>query len=338
MSVFVILVLSVAATNIYFGIYQRGTIPKTVLPYGLSGIYKWLLLFGLASFSALILNFEFRSNKKTSYTVVILSLLEGFLTNLSLLSRGMVLNTSALVYGVIKSLKFNDIKSNYRFLFKSFFIFLILFIMSLFLVNQIRYGFGTNEISTEISGEYIEGYNFETGLTRHESTIMQLLIDRWVGIEGVMSVVSYPYKGWGLWSAAWKETFQYYKNSFYDDRLIVSPYRNDKPYGVNGTTIKHSVSLPGIIAFCFYPGSYIFLFGCMFLLGLIAALVEVSAYKLGGKNLILCALLAQVVAARYVHFGYVPVQSYLLFGALYLNLFIIYFADKLILFTDLYND
>ena len=69
----------------------------------------------------------------------------------------------------------------------------------------------------------------------------------------------------------------------------------------------------------------------MFLLGAIAAIIEISVFKLGGKNLILCALMAQVVASRYAHFGYVPRQSYLLFGALYLNLFLFYFSNKILI-------
>lgn len=48
-------------------------------------------------------------------------------------------------------------------------------------------------------------------------------------------------------------------------------------------------------------------------------------------NVILCSLLEQVVAFRYLSFGYVPKQSYFLFGTIFLNLFIIYFADKILL-------
>ena len=69
----------------------------------------------------------------------------------------------------------------------------------------------------------------------------------------------------------------------------------------------------------------------MFVLGLIAAAIEISAFRLGGGNVILCAIMAQVVAYRYAHFGYRPNQSYLLFGALYLNLFMIYFSNKIAL-------
>ena len=65
-------------------------------------------------------------------------------------------------------------------------------------------------------------------------------------------------------------------------------------------------------------------------MGAFAAAVEVATFSLGRANLILCSLMAQVVAYRYASFGYVPTQSYLLFGALFLNLLIIYSADRVI--------
>ena len=103
-----------------------------------------------------------------------------------------------------------------------------------------------------------------------------------------------------------------------------------QPYLTADTTKHHYISLPGIVAFLFYPGSFLFLFGGMFLIGTIGAAVEFAAYKLGGGNLILCSLLGQVVAFRFSSFGYVPAQTYLLFGSLFLNLILIYFADKLL--------
>jgi hypothetical protein len=311
---FVALFVTVAVTNFYFGIYQRGAIPRTVLPYGLSGIYSWLLLFGLASISALVLNFEFTLNKKTSYTVVILSLLEGFLTNVSLLSRGMVLNTSALAYGAIRSLKLNSIRSSYRFFGTSFLIFMLLFGSSVILVDHLR-----------LKGPFPGLGSIGLGVISHNTKV--LFLDRFVGIEGVMAVSSYPKPGWDLWREAWKESHSN-TMSFYDTNFIESSYK-----GIDRTK-HHYISLPGIIAFCFYPGSFPFLFACMFMLGAIAAGIEISVFKLGEGNIILCALLAQVVAYRFAHFGYVPGQSYLLFGALFLNLFIIYFSNKLLLYWN----
>ncbi len=325
LSCFVALFGTVAITNVYFGIYQRGTITQTILPFGLNGVYKWLLLFGLASFSALILKFEFEINKRTSYLVVILSLIESFVSNVSLLSRGMILNAGALLYGVFKSIKLNSIKPNIRFFAIIFVVFTILFINSVLLVNYVRSSVFQEQLSV-LGGKKLTLETLDLS-EAHEMTT-PLFIDRWVGIEGVMAVSSYPKLGWNLWGDAWKETYSENATSFYDMNLIESPYINtDK-------TRHHYISLPGIIAFCFYPGSFLFLFWCMFILGTIAALIEFSVFNFGGRNVILCSLLAQVVAFRFASFGYVPTQTYLLFGTLFLNLFLIYFTDKFLLYWD----
>jgi hypothetical protein len=75
-----------------------------------------------------------------------------------------------------------------------------------------------------------------------------------------------------------------------------------------------------------------FLFGSMFLVGIMASVIEMATFKLGGKNIILCSLLAQVIAFRFASFGYVPAQSYLLFGSIFLNIIIIFVADKLLIY------
>jgi len=46
-------------------------------------------------------------------------------------------------------------------------------------------------------------------------------------------------------------------------------------------------------------------------------------------------LLAQVVAYRFASFGYVPAQSYLLFGTLIFNVVIIYMVDKFLTLSSL---
>ena len=324
---FVILIIGVAYTNYYYGFYQRGSIPKTILPYGLGGIYKWFLLFGLASFSALILKFEFTLKNNATYLPMGLAIAETFLSSVSLLSRAMILNIGALLYGAIHTSRIHKFKSDKHFYVPVIIAVVIIFLISLVIVKQLRNIEQGNSRSS--SGSNIE-------LVEFAKSTKILFLDRWVGIEGVLAVTSYPKKGWGLWNTAWKEKFDINKTSFYDNDIITSPYINtDK-------TRHHFISLPGILAFFFYPGSYVFLFVGMMFIGLIAAVIEFSVYKLGNKNLILCALLSQVVAYRYAHFGYVPGQSYLLFGTLFLNLFIIYFSDKIFIYwykykLDIYN-
>ena len=135
---FVLMFVSVAATNALLGIYQRGEITQTILPYGLNGIFKWLLLFGLASFSAILLKFEYLVAKKTTFLVAFITLLESFFSSISLLSRGMILNFSSLGYGAVRELRLFKIKLKVRFFLGCFLGFIFLFGSSVLTVNYIR--------------------------------------------------------------------------------------------------------------------------------------------------------------------------------------------------------
>jgi hypothetical protein len=325
---FFALFVFVASSNVYFGIYQRGQIPNTVLPYGLGGVFKWLLLFGMSSIAAVMLQFEYVISKKSAPGLVLLSLLEGCFSNVSLLSRGMILNQSALIYGLFRSLKSNAIPIRLRFWAASFLVFSVLFVASVFLSNYLRSD-GTISALASVGApsSRVRDAAFADRNASVNSTIAMtgpLFIDRWVGMEGVLAVVGSDRRGWALWQAAWREKYSEYSTSFYDLNLIESPYLTAD------TTKNHFISLPGIVAFLYYPGSYLFLFTFMFLAGAIAAAIEIFAYQAGGKNLILCSLFGQVIAYRYCSFGYAPEQTYLLFGTLLLNVIIFNFTEKLL--------
>jgi hypothetical protein len=152
--------------------------------------------------------------------------------------------------------------------------------------------------------------------------IKVLFLDRWVGIEGMIAVSSSQKKGWALFMEGLGEKYDEHKTSFYDLNLINSPYAK------TDMGIHHYMSLPGFIAFFYYSNSLIFLSFILFILSLFASLIEYTAYKLSRGNLILSALIAQVIAYRYTHFGYVPAQSFLLFGAIILNIVIIFGVYK----------
>lgn len=314
---FICLVFFVGISNIQMGVYQRGQVAVTILPYGLSGVYKWLLQFGLASFGAVILQFEYVLCKRNSYVAAIAVLFEGLASSVSLLSRGMILNTTALFYGLFKSMTLFGVVIKTRFLAIILAVFFLFFVVSVLSVNYLRVNTAQRESTAAVDKK----------MTRHivSYSTTALFVDRWVGIEGVLAVSGSEKKGWDLWRHGWDEVYSENKTSFFDLNLIDSPYLDAD------TSVNHYVSLPGLIAFCFYPGSFPFLFVCLFVAGIIGALCEIAAYKWGGKNLILCSLLAQVIAYRYSGFGYVPAQSYLLFGSLFLNVMIFFAADKAIL-------
>lgn len=299
----------VALSNIWLGIYQRGMVAQTVLPYGLNGIYAWLLQFGLASGSALIIRFELELYRNVPRTAVFVPLLESFMSSVSLFSRGMVLNASALALGALRVIQSMRRSPTVGMIALAASVFAVLFALSVVSVNYLR--------AASSAGSEHATMDVVQNMTT------PLFIDRWVGIEGVMAISSSDRLGWDLWKEAWQEEFKEGELSLFDREFIDSPYKRwefDKPR-------FHSVSLPGLVAFLYYPGSLAFLFVAVLAFAWFAAALEIAAYRFCGRNLVLCALFGQVIAFRYASFGYVPAQSYLLFGALVLNGMMIFAAD-----------
>jgi hypothetical protein len=318
-ALFIVLAILVPAGNAYFGIYQRGSIPKIILPFGLNGVMTWLVFFGLTSFFAYILDFELMSSKKISIGMMLLGFFEITLSNLSMLSRGFFLNGSSLLIGVGESFKFLGIEGGRRFYLRLAGVLTLLIFISVFATSIIRmYSFANQDNRGSIS------------ITKNINDILAnsraLIVDRWLGIEGVMAVSSSNFLGNELWKNGWSEKYSTSGTSFYDKTIINSSYKNEDV--VN----HHFVTMPGAVGFFFYHGNFYFLFLTMIILGLIASFIELLIYKLGGGNLILCSLMSQVVAYRYAHFGYVPAQSYLLFGTIFGNLLIFYFINKWLIY------
>jgi hypothetical protein len=308
--VFIGLVLFATVSNVAMGVYQRGMVAQTILPFGLNGIYKWLLQFGLASVSALIIRFEIELNSNVSLVAIVVPLLESFLSNVSLLSRGMILNSFALMLGGAEAVRGRQKRVSAAMVMIAIVSFVVLFATSVLVVNYLR--------AVSLGGN-------DSMAVAHRMAA-PLIIDRWVGMEGVMAVSSSKRLGWDIWSESWREEFQEGQLSLYDRIFIDSPYNDPRI----DKTKHHFVSLPGMVAFLYYPGSLSFLFVVLFTAGLLAAGLEALVYRLSGRNWLLCALFGQVIAFRYASFGYVPSQSYLLFGTLALNALIIYVIDTML--------
>lgn len=311
---FVLAVLVVCLSNAWFGIYQRGQVARVNLPLGLNGVYAWMLMFGMASVSAIVLRFEFELNRERYWIAISIALLETALSNISLWSRGMILNGSSLLYGAVAQFRRSEPRLRVGLATFVLLAFVGFFVVSVLSVNWLR-----------ANAFYDAHPDIATGEAVSEQTTL-LFLDRWVGIEGVMAVVGSERTGWGVFGDALAERFDTSANAFYDQHFVESAYDNTRDGGT------HFISLPGYIAFLYYPGSALFLFVAVFVFSVGAALIEYVVYRFGGKNLVLCALIAQVVAFRYTSFGYVPMQSYLLFGSILLNVLILYFSDRLLRF------
>ncbi len=323
----------ISITNFYLKIYQKGLLPLNDFNFLFSGFYKWLLLFGLTSISSILIFLELNFFKKFFTLSAVIIFFETFLSSLSMLSRGMIFNAISILYGVYKFSNKINLKISIKNYLNSFLVIVILFYISVFSVNYIRANFfyvGKSTLSIE-KNSYDLGLEtpkkYDT-IQKNNSEIIYLLINRWVGIDGVMSVTS---KENILSKKFLFDSFKERPNNegptLYESKFnLESLGETQKLYSnVKGNT------LPGIIAFLYYSGSIYFLFSGIFIITILSSLLELLAFRFSGNNLIFSCLIGQIIAFRFIHFGYLPHQSYLLFGTIFATILIVYILHNYII-------
>ena len=342
---FLTLVLTISMINAYFQIYQKGLLPINEINFFFSGTIKWLLLFGLTSISTVLIFLEYNYFKKIFNLTIFISLLEVFLSSLSMISRGMIFNSSALLYGIYKynkkTVKIMKKENFYIYVF----ITIVFFYLSVMMVNTIRTNYfyvGKSAIETKketgeklllenIDQKYLEEIKSKKfNFVDLNNEVFYLIINRWVGIDSTLVVSqNKDMLSKNLFVLALNEKPKKNYPTFYEKTFFledVKTYNEKNPYvNVKGNT------LTGVISFLFFTGSFIFLFIGMLVLVAIGSLIEIISYKISNSNLIFASLIGQIIAFRYIHFGYLPKQSYLLFGSIILTLIIMYmFMNKFI--------
>lgn len=335
--IFVLVVLFLSYVNYEYSIYQRG-VPFAELNFLILGAFKWLFQFGLASFALFIANEEFKLSKNLTLISLII-LVEIFFTNISTLSRGAVI--SALPYLLCLFICFPRIKLTTFFL--TAIIALFVFVSSASISNHLRHVIfaSPKTVTTRVlieNSPKLEATSqvtdLATGLTIEESkppasnfALMKHLdelsfpdlkihiVDRIIGIEGIMALQNYSAKGWPLFYEALNETSASSGTSFYDTRILNSGY-------LLNTENFLFANLMGIFAFLYYPGSMIFIFFSFIIIYLLFSSIEYLSWRFGGRNVFFSCLVGHILAYRLVHFGYAPKQSYMLILTLIANIII----------------
>ena len=152
-----------------------------------------------------------------------------------------------------------------------------------------------------------------------------MLIERWVGIEGIIAVSSSSKLSWDFFKLSLSE-----KNirglSFYDANFIKSAYV-DVDY-----TKKQFVTLPGFIAYFFYSGSFIFLFLLVSFSMTIGYLIEYFSIYITSENYVIVAFTSNLIAYRWIHFGYMPLNTIQYFISIVATLLLYFYFFKLALY------
>jgi hypothetical protein len=97
----------------------------------------------------------------------------------------------------------------------------------------------------------------------------KLVIDRWPGLEGLMSVVSYPQRGLALFKEAALQRRTYGMVDVYTGKISGSDFTEEqaKKY--------HNATIAGTIAFFYYSGSWWIVFGGMALVAILMSAFEI---------------------------------------------------------------
>ena len=286
-----ILVLFVAFFNLENLIYQRGMISESKFPFLVNSIIKWLLLFGFSSIISIFNSFSiflgiYKSNK---------------LFKLNLNIKYFIIYFSCIIFFFIITSSSVNLWRTYFFNYSDN-------DQVKFTINLEKKSFEFKEGDTLVIDQYNNVY-------KALNEILSLIGNRWVGIDAVVSVENYKNKSFELFYNSFSESFNpdqlpYYERIIHDGKQNY----NSKAYGIK---------TPGIMAFLYFSGSKFFLFFNIFLITFSFILFEKYILKIL-SNPIFCCLIMQVIAYRFAHFGYLPKQSYLLFGSIILTISIHY--------------
>jgi len=138
--------------------------------------------------------------------------------------------------------------------------------------------------------------------------IHQLIVNRWIGIEGAMAISSYSGKGNEL-----------LKDMLLEKRELgkVTAYQLVSKSGYQVADAKYQFgSMPGITGFLYYGGSLWIVFFAMFGISLFVLLSERAIFA-ATANPIFCSLYGVTLANTIAQFGMAPRQDLPMFLMLY---------------------
>ena len=313
-------------TNLIYNIYQKGDISytgNTLIKY----FYGWLLQFGLASFFVFIIFFE--KNNKRIWIYILFAMIESFFSGISLLSRNLIFLHFYLFIGIEKLFK----KLNKDLFLLCIFSFL-LFIVSNLIIYKERLDRGEAKASYNLeikkkidkqekntAKSYIKYISKTNPLDYY---LFEIVINRFVGIDGVMAVNAKQNKNFSDYFESFKHSDVKKKYLSFYDREYLHIYKKEKLYNeFNNLNYQFS---PGFIAHAYMSGSIVFVFLICFFTSLIILSLERFLKKVI-SNSIFVSLIMFFISYRIIHFGYDPLNSYKLLLALTLNIILYYLIE-----------
>jgi hypothetical protein len=307
--VFLILVWS---TNFYYKIYSKGLVNNHILPF-VKYFYSWSLIYGLAVLSAFFIYIDFSIFKKKQ--IFILAFFESFFTQMNIFSRSFLLSFFAYLRGFLLLIDIKKFKFHKMIVAKSVIVILILFFLSIYLTTKLRsaqfYEYDKSAVPVTLLSTF--------------SDIFSLSINRWVGIDALLSVSQSKNLSFKFFLSSLDENENIKAKSFYIENFFSRfDYSKFEKKNLN------IVITPGIVAFLYYTGSALFVFFSIIVLVLLCSAIEILFYYFSSGNIILANIIGYALSVRFIHFGYVPLNTINFLLSFFVTFFFIFFLTKII--------
>lgn len=291
-----IAVLNIA--NVQYGFVQSGLVARKIFPWPTNAIACWFLYSGLSFLVAALLYWDFLRNRKFSAGILV-ALFEAALGGMTTISRGLYLWH---VLPIIWAAWVNKLKFKRSLSARSLVLFSVLamigFIVVGTAVNVFRNSLYDVRLNT-INAEMI--YNTQMGVVvEGGGQLMNLVVDRWVGVEGIMVAVGYPNRSVGLFEELLAEKpaighvtrYQFISNSHYS-RMDANKYQFN--------------TIPGVGGFLYLSGSFWIVFVGTLMLALCVTASE-RLIQLISDNPFFCAVSGVYMANTVAQIGVTPRQ------------------------------
>jgi hypothetical protein len=296
---FVLTTIYFSVNNFFFNYVYRGEIYREATV--LTTIYRFFLLLGFYFCACIFLDFE--NSKKKIVKIFFFNTLMGFFISISIASRAMFIDQLVIFFSVLHKIKYN---------FSKIILFLLVFffsIVSIFFVTLKRdYLYKINSITTT------------TATATSIATTINLMTERWIGIDGISNVISYKEKNLSIYFNALKEKKKN-KLTFYNSLFFTQT--TDDPFYTN-------IKIPGFIAFSYYSGSSLILIISLTIIIITLIYIEKIFIYFFSNLLVLRKYLAFLIAYRIIHFGIYPVNTAYYILYIISLAFCLFYFDKIL--------
>ena len=323
---FLFFVILINLLNYQFNIHQKGIISEYELSFLFTNLIKFLLMIGLPGIGIMILSAELYETKNISISTYLLILICSLITNISMMSRAMIFNSTFILYGLWRSKNKILRKNFYKFIFLMFLITLISIFFSHSLRSKNIYNFNTlKKLDLKNNIENVaERNNYFEELTH-------LVRSRFIGIDSLMAVMSHKNLNNDMLLKAFRENSDTNDYNFYTKEFNMKSKKKFEIDKLNFKDNVYAIAIPGFITFSYYSGSLYVMTLILLVFYVLGISIEYYAFKLSRKNLIITSFVAGTLAYRFMHFGYIPKNSYALIVGIFLFLITIYIFEMILI-------